>query len=105
MLAATKKCITKKRFANAKGKPFLYHNLILSNPMKTLFSRIAIVAAVALASCGGNDQREVVDYVNNRIGNISHLLVPTYPTSQLPGAMLRMNPDHSGVLRNSNKCC
>ena len=62
--------------------------------MKNIFSRIAIVAAVALASCGGNE-REVVDYVNNRIGNISHLLVPTYPTSQLPNAMLRMNPDHS----------
>ena len=62
--------------------------------MKNIFSSIAIVAALALASCGGNE-REVVDYVNNRIGNISHLLVPTYPTSQLPNAMLRMNPDHS----------
>ena len=62
--------------------------------MKKIFSSIALVAALALASCGGTE-REVVDYVNNRIGNISHLLVPTYPTSQLPNAMLRMNPDHS----------
>ena len=64
--------------------------------MKNIFSRIAICAtAIALASCSGTQKQELVDYVNNRIGNISHLLVPTYPTSQLPNAMLRMNPDHS----------
>ena len=39
--------------------------------------------------------REFVDYVNNRIGNISHLLVPTYPTAHLPHSMLRMNPAHN----------
>ncbi len=60
--------------------------------MKRLF--IALVALCAVA-CQTTQQREVVDYVNNRIGNISHLLVPTYPTSQLPNAMLRMNPDHN----------
>ncbi|MBO5687217.1 MAG: GH92 family glycosyl hydrolase, partial [Alistipes sp.] len=60
--------------------------------MKRLF--IALVALCAV-SCQTTQQREVVDYVNNRIGNISHLLVPTYPTSQLPNAMLRMNPDHN----------
>lgn len=64
--------------------------------MKKIFSRIAICSALlALASCGNTQKQELVDYVNNRIGNISHLLVPTYPTSQLPNAMLRMNPDHS----------
>lgn len=36
-----------------------------------------------------------VDYVNNRIGNISHLLVPTYPTTHLPNSMLRMIPTHN----------
>ena len=41
------------------------------------------------------DKTQPVDYVNNRIGNISHLLVPTYPTAQLPNSMLRMNPDHN----------
>ena len=55
---------------------------------------IALTALCAVA-CQGTQQREVVDYVNNRIGNISHLLVPTYPTSQLPNSMLRMNPDHN----------
>lgn len=60
--------------------------------MKRLF--ISLVALCAVA-CQRGAEREVVDYVNNRIGNISHLLVPTYPTSQLPNSMLRMNPDHN----------
>lgn len=35
---------------------------------------------------------EPVDYVNPYIGNISHLLVPTYPTIHLPNSMLRVYP-------------
>ena len=35
---------------------------------------IALVALCAVA-CQRGAEREVVDYVNNRIGNISHLLV------------------------------
>ena len=38
--------------------------------------------------------KEPVDYVNNRIGNISILLVPTFPTTHLPNSMLRMIPAH-----------
>lgn len=34
-----------------------------------------------------------VDYVNPYIGNISHLLVPTYPTVHLPNSMLRVYPE------------
>ena len=60
--------------------------------MKRFFIALAALCAVA---CDSTPQREVVDYVNNRIGNISHLLVPTYPTTQLPNAMVRMNPDHN----------
>lgn len=40
-------------------------------------------------------EREPVDYVNNRIGNISILLVPTFPTTHLPNSMLRMIPAHT----------
>lgn len=40
-------------------------------------------------------EKEPVDYVNNRIGNISHLLVPTYPTCHQPNSMLRMYPGHN----------
>jgi hypothetical protein len=36
--------------------------------------------------------KEPVDYVNPYIGNISHLLVPTYSTVQLPNSMLRFYP-------------
>jgi predicted alpha-1,2-mannosidase len=36
--------------------------------------------------------KEPVDYVNPYIGNISHLLMPTYPTVQLPNSMLRVYP-------------
>jgi len=36
--------------------------------------------------------KEPVDYVNTKIGNISHMLVPTFPTIQLPNGMLRVTP-------------
>ncbi|WP_433900951.1 GH92 family glycosyl hydrolase [Sphingobacterium puteale] len=34
-----------------------------------------------------------VDYVNPYMGNISHLLVPTYPTVHLPNSILRVYPE------------
>ena len=40
-------------------------------------------------------KKECVDYVNPYIGNISHLLVPTFPTVQLPNSMLRVYPERS----------
>ncbi len=40
------------------------------------------------------EKESLVDYVNTRIGNISHLLVPTFPTTHLPNSMLRMIPGH-----------
>ena len=39
-----------------------------------------------------NKQKEPVDYVNPYMGNISHLLVPTFPTIHLPNSMLRVIP-------------
>lgn len=36
---------------------------------------------------------EPVEYVNPYIGNISHLLVPTFPNVHLPNSMLRMVPE------------
>jgi hypothetical protein len=41
------------------------------------------------------NKKEPVDYVNNRIGNISILLVPTFPVTHLPNSMLRMIPAHT----------
>ena len=40
-------------------------------------------------------KKDFVDYVNPYIGNISHLLVPTFPTIQLPNSMLRVYPERS----------
>jgi len=37
--------------------------------------------------------KDYVDYVNPYMGNISHLLVPTYPTVHLPNSMLRVYPE------------
>ncbi|MCF8714983.1 GH92 family glycosyl hydrolase [Joostella atrarenae] len=44
-----------------------------------------------------------IDYVNPYIGNISHLLVPTFPTIHLPNSMLRVYPergDYTGDVLN-----
>lgn len=38
------------------------------------------------------EQKEPIDFVNPYIGNISHLLVPTFPTIHLPNSMLRVIP-------------
>ncbi len=46
-------------------------------------------------------EQQWVDYVNPYMGNISHLLVPTYPTIHLPNSMLRVYPergDYTGVV-------
>jgi hypothetical protein len=44
-------------------------------------------------SCGASAQKQPVDYVNPYIGNISHLLVPTFPTIHLPNSILRVYPE------------
>ena len=58
--------------------------------------RIGAVALLAGALLIGNtaraQQKQPVDYVNPYIGNISHLLVPTFATIQLPNSMLRVYP-------------
>lgn len=45
--------------------------------------------------------KEPVDYVDPYIGNISHLLVPTYPTIQLPNSMLRVYPERYDYTSNN----
>ena len=49
------------------------------------------------------ENNEPVDFVNPYMGNISHLLVPTFPTIHLPNSMLRVYPergDFTGDLIN-----
>lgn len=57
-------------------------------------------AVCLLASCGNGtssimSEMSPVDYVNPYMGNISHLLVPTFPTIHLPNSMLRVYPERS----------
>ena len=69
------------------------------NVNKKMKTGVALLASVCLfASCtsGGSgltDRKSPVDYVNPYMGNISHLLVPTYPTVHLPNSMLRVYPE------------
>ena len=46
-------------------------------------------------------EKSPVDYVNPYIGNISHLLVPTYPTVHLPNSMLRVYPERENFTGNT----
>lgn len=70
----------------------------MNNTFKNAFAAIAL--AVGLLSCGQTgeimgDDKEPVDYVNPYMGNISHLLVPTFPTVHLPNSMLRVYPERA----------
>ncbi len=59
-------------------------------------STLFFIACLAwLVSSFEFPRREPVDYVNPYAGNISHLLVPTFPTVQLPNSMLRVYPERS----------
>lgn len=54
-----------------------------------------LLSVIAIAMFGQFSQgfeKEPVDYVNPYIGNISHLLVPTFATIQLPNSMMRIYP-------------
>ncbi len=64
-------------------------------------ARLLFFVAVAymLGTYGGIQlqaaTKSPVDYVNPYVGNISHLLVPTFPTIQLPNSMLRVYPERA----------
>lgn len=65
---------------------------------KSLFITSLIIFLLQV-SCT-EKKREPVSYVNPYIGNISHLLVPTYPTVHLPNSMLRFYPDRDNYTTN-----
>ena len=56
-----------------------------------------MLIAIMLLSVAGNilaqQVKTPVDYVNPYMGNISHLLVPTFPTIHLPNSILRAYPE------------
>lgn len=68
----------------------------ISKKLKT--SAALLASAFLLTSCNGVEpaaQKSPVDYVNPYMGNVSHLLVPTYPTVHLPNSMLRVYPERA----------
>ena len=64
--------------------------------MKNLIRPLGLFlfALLAFINLIGQQAPKPVDYVNTRIGNMSHLLVPTFPTTHLPNGMIRMIPAH-----------
>jgi len=60
-----------------------------------LKKNLLLLGIMAYCSCMGSNVKLPVDYVNPLIGNISHLLVPTYPTMHLPNSMLRVYPERA----------
>ena len=68
--------------------------------MKQIFSFIIFVPVIFITTSCSDPKTEPVSYVNPYIGNISHLLVPTYPTVHLPNSMLRFYPDRDNFTTN-----
>lgn len=66
---------------------------IIADPMKSRFVMFPILLYYAVIISCSDKKIEPVDYVNPYMGNISHLLVPTYPTVHLPNNMLRFYPN------------
>lgn len=60
-----------------------------------LFKKLLPTLFAAALAAGCSSGIEPVDYVNPYMGNISHLLVPTYPTVHLPNGMLRVYPERA----------
>ncbi|WP_234406858.1 hypothetical protein [Prolixibacter bellariivorans] len=56
---------------------------------------VLLVGCVAQVQEQGSAVKSPVDYVNPYMGNISHLLVPTYPTIHLPNSLLRVYPERA----------
>ncbi|WP_101690173.1 GH92 family glycosyl hydrolase [Dysgonomonas massiliensis] len=54
---------------------------------------IPFLVLIIFASCQDKVKKDPIEYVNPYMGNISHLLVPTYPTIHLPNSMLRVYPE------------
>lgn len=66
--------------------------------MKITHLTLSVAIACTLGACGVQQNmpdKAPIDYVDPYIGNISHLLVPTFPTIQLPNSMLRVYPERA----------
>ncbi|SBW04680.1 GH92 family glycosyl hydrolase [uncultured Dysgonomonas sp.] len=69
---------------------------------KSIFVSYSLILLFLLTSnINAQNNSQPVDYVNPYIGNISHLLVPTYPTVHLPNSMLRVYPERENYTGNT----
>ncbi len=73
--------------------------------IKTIAAGILLLTFLFGAACMRSltdeaNVKQPVDYVNPYMGNISHLLVPTYPTIHLPNSMLQGISATQGIYRN-----
>lgn len=72
--------------------------------MKKLFYTLLnciLPFAFLAGTADAQTKKQPVDYVNPYIGNISHLLVPTYPTVHLPNSLLRVYPERDNFTANT----
>src|SRR5208283_3109709 len=68
--------------------------------IKALFAGALLILGCSFSQA---QQKQPVDYINPNIGNISQLLVPTYPTVSLPNSIMRVYPkreDYTSDLLN-----
>lgn len=65
------------------------HKIQIMRPLLKPFLALLLAAPLALNAASG---KQPVDYVNPYIGSISHLLVPCFPTIQLPNSLMRIYP-------------
>ena len=64
--------------------------------LQEVLKTIPLVLLTLQTACSQESaDREPVDYVDPYVGNVSHLLVPTFPTVQLPNSMLRVYPERA----------
>lgn len=69
----------------------------MNNNLKSVGLFVSLLFCSSLTA--GAATQEPVDYVNPYIGNISHMLVPTFPTIQLPNSLMRIYPTRSEYTR------
>lgn len=68
---------------------------------KNIIYSFILLLSVFATSINAQKTKQPVDFVNPYIGNISHLLVPTYPTVHLPNSMLRVYPERENYTGNT----
>lgn len=68
---------------------------MIKSAIKTSAIAALFSAGIFCACSPAQHEKDPVDYVNPYIGNISHLLVPTFPNVHLPNSMLRFVPERA----------